>query len=144
MRHVRMFTTNKPSAKMPQNGRGMANHRIDCIEVHSSKMQRYGPGALRQAIDMARQGGGIVTFDDHLKGVIKLMSSLSIGQDLIIRGPGVGNLSIIGDGEFNVVHVEQWASVTISGLAFKGTNQIQKGAGIIINDGTLTLTNITV
>ncbi len=103
-----------------------------------------GPGSLRQAIDMARQGGGIVTFDDHLKGIIKLMSSLSIGQDLIIRGPGVGNLSIIGDGEFNVVHVEQWASVTISGLAFKGTNQIQKGAGIIINDGTLTLTNITV
>jgi len=40
--------------------------------------------------------------------------------------------------------VEPWASVTISDLAFNGTNQRQKGFGIIINDGTLTLTNITV
>jgi transcriptional regulator with XRE-family HTH domain len=99
-----------------------------------------GQGSLRQAIDAAKPGG-IVTFDANLKGVIRLTSNINIGKDVIIRGPGARNLSIMGEGKFNVVHVELWASVTISDLAFNGTNQIKQGYGIIINEGTLTLTN---
>jgi transcriptional regulator with XRE-family HTH domain len=102
-----------------------------------------GQGSLRQAIDNATPGG-IVTFDTHLKGVIRLMSNINIGKNLTIRGPGVGNLSIVGNGEYNVVEVEPWASVTISDLAFNGTDQIRRGYGIIINFGTLSLTNCMV
>jgi transcriptional regulator with XRE-family HTH domain len=102
-----------------------------------------GPGSLRQAIDAARSGG-IITFDPQLRGEIRLTSNITIGKDLIIRGPGAGNVSIMGESEFNVVLVEPWASVSISDLAFKRTNQINAGYGIIINEGTLTLTNITV
>jgi hypothetical protein len=72
------------------------------------------------------------------------MSNITFGKDLSIRGPGAGNVSIMGESEFNVVLVEPWASVTISDLAFTGTDQIQEGYGIIMNEGTLTLTNITV
>src|SRR6266496_3312991 len=102
-----------------------------------------GPGSLRQAV-LTAKSGSTITFDPLLRGVIKLVSNLSIDRDLRIRGPGAGNLSIRGSGDFNVLLVEPWASVTISDLAFNGTNQRQKGFGIIINDGTLTLTNITV
>ena len=99
-----------------------------------------GQGSLRQAIDAAKTGG-IVTFDAKLKGVIKLVSNINIGKDVIIRGPGARNLSIMSDSKFNVVYVQPWASVSISDLAFNGTNQIKQGYGIIINEGTLTLTN---
>ncbi len=102
-----------------------------------------GPGSLRQSVLTAKPGSTI-TFDTNLRGKIKLVSNISIDRDLSIRGPGASNLSISGSGGFNVLLVEPWASVTISGLAFSGTNQLQKGFGIIINDGKLTLTNITV
>lgn len=102
-----------------------------------------GQGSLRQAIDSVKPGG-IVSFDPHLKGVIRLINNIDIGKDLIIRGPGAGNLSIVGDGQYNVVQVEPWASVSISDLAFNGTHQIKQGYGIINNSGTLTLTNISV
>src|SRR6266571_509904 len=48
MRHGKMFITNKPSAKMRQNGSGMTKHRIACIEATSSKMREGGPGVIRQ------------------------------------------------------------------------------------------------
>jgi transcriptional regulator with XRE-family HTH domain len=102
-----------------------------------------GSGSLRQAVIKAKPGSTI-TFDTHLKGVINLVSNIAIDRDLSIRGPGTGNLSIAGSGGFNVLLVEPGASVTISGLAFRGTNQLQKSSGIIINEGTLTLTSITV
>jgi hypothetical protein len=50
----------------------------------------------------------------------------------------------MGESEFNVVLVEPWASVTISDLAFNRTNQLNAGYDIIVNEGKLTLTNITV
>jgi TIR domain/Trypsin-like peptidase domain/AAA ATPase domain len=102
-----------------------------------------GPGSLRQAI-LTAKSGSTIRFDTHLRGVIKLVSNISIDRDLTIRGPGTGILSISGSGGFNVLLVEPWASVIISGLAFRETNQLQKGFGIVINDGTLTLTNIKV
>jgi transcriptional regulator with XRE-family HTH domain len=102
-----------------------------------------GQGSLRQAIDVAKPGGS-VAFAANLRGEIRLMSNITFGKDLTIRGPGAANLSIMGESEFNVVLVEPWASVTISDLAFTGTDQIQGGYGIIMNEGTLTLTNITV
>jgi len=102
-----------------------------------------GPGSLRQAV-LTAKSGSTIRFDTHLRGVIKLVSNISIDRDLTIRGPGASILSISGSGGFNVLLVEPWASVIISGLAFRETNQLHKGFGIVINDGTLTLTNITV
>ena len=100
-----------------------------------------GAGSLRWAIANAPTGSTIM-FDPHLNGVIRLVSGISIDKDLSIHGPGVDSLSISGSGGLNVLLVEPDASVTISGLAFKGTNQEQKGSGIIFNDGTLTITNV--
>jgi len=79
-----------------------------------------------------------------VRGVIELTSEINLSKNLIIRGPGADLLSIRGSGNFNVVNVEQGASVTISGLAFNGTDQTQEGLGIIINTGALTLTNIAI
>jgi hypothetical protein len=105
-----------------------------------------GQGSLREAISVA-EPGSVITFDPNLRGVIRLSSELNFTKNtknLSIRGPGAGLLSIRGSGNFNVVNVEQGASVTISGLAFNGTDQTQEGLGIINNAGALTLTNITI
>src|SRR5205814_1494841 len=87
--------------------------------------------------------GSTITFDTHLKGVIRLVRGISIDKNLSIHGPGVDSLSISGSGGLNVLLVEPDASVTIFGLAFRGTNQEQKSSGIIINDGTLTSSTIS-
>jgi transcriptional regulator with XRE-family HTH domain len=106
-----------------------------------TKLADSGPNSLRQAIDSARVGG-VVTFEPGLKGVIRLTSNIDIGKDLSIRGPGERNLFIVGDGSYNVIQIEPWATVSISDLAFKGTHQ--SAFGTIINNGTLTITNVSV
>jgi hypothetical protein len=97
-------------------------------------------GSLRQLVATARPGSTI-TFATGLRGRIVLTSELVIKKNLTIRGPGAGILSITGSGDFNVVFVKQGVTATISDLAFNGTRQTETGSGIIINDGTLTLTN---
>ena len=101
------------------------------------------PGSLRQIIATARPGSTIA-FATGLRGRIVLTSDLAIKKNLTIRGPGAGILSITGSGDLNVVFVKQGVTATISDLAFNGTHQTEAGLGIIYNDGTLTLTNITV
>jgi predicted outer membrane repeat protein len=102
-----------------------------------------GTGSLRWVIANAPTGS-MITFDSHLSGVIRLVSGISINKNLSIRGLGIGILSVSGSGGSNVLLVESGASVTISGLAFRGIKQEQKGFSLILNEGTLTLTNISV
>src|SRR6266487_3938730 len=96
-----------------------------------------GPGSLREAIAKAR-GGSTITFDPGLRGKTIVLDSqdLSISQkNLTILDPGI-DLSISGGNKALRVHILQGASVTISGLTFKGS----KRTNVIFNEGTLMLT----
>ncbi len=81
-------------------------------------------------------------FDNSLRGTILLTSGdLNIVQDLTIRGPGAGILSISSGESGYRVSVRGGVSVTLSGLTFEKSKTAD---GIIYNQGALTLSNSTV
>jgi hypothetical protein len=110
--------------------------------THVTSLNDSGPGSLHQAIAVANPGSTI-TFDTALHGTILLTrGDLIITKNLTIRGPGAAILSISGGKSGHIVDVLNGATVTISGLAFKGSTSLY--SGFILNGGTLTLTNSTV
>ena len=107
-----------------------------------SNLQDDGPGSLRQAIANANPGGTI-TFDARLRGTIVLTGAdLNINQNVNIRGPGAGILAISRGNSIHGLRVFDRASVTVSGLTFKGEVLLSNSG--IINYGKLTLTNCRV
>jgi transcriptional regulator with XRE-family HTH domain len=98
-----------------------------------TNLQDDGPGSLRWAITNAPSGSTIMV-DASLRGTVLLTSgALSISRDLHIRGPGAESLAISGGEQQYSIFVSPSASVSISGLLFKGSS--------ISNEGTLELIN---
>jgi hypothetical protein len=108
-----------------------------------TKLSDSGEGSLRQSIADTAPGGKI---DFTIKGVIKLTSGeLTIDKDLVITGPGTGNLSISGSNGSRVFNITG-GDVTISGLTVcdgKTTGSPARGGGIY-NNGKLTLRSVAV
>lgn len=94
--------------------------------------------SLHEAIEAAAAGDEI-TFAAGLTGTITLTSILPfIDKNLTITGPGAASLSVNGYDTRPVFEIYS-ATVSISGLTITGSD-----AGGIFNNGTLTLTNVTV
>ncbi len=130
-----------------------------------TNVQDDGPGSLRWAITNA-PSASTITVDASLRGTILLTSgALLISRDLRIRGPGAESLAISGGEQQYSIFVSTTASVSISGLLFKGSSINNEGrlelinsiisdnnmasavnsvGGGISNKGTLTLTNSVV
>jgi transcriptional regulator with XRE-family HTH domain len=107
--------------------------------IYVTNLEDYGPGSLRQAIDVA-SSGSTITFAPTLRGTIVLTAKdLDISKDLRIRGPGAGTLTISGGDFGHSIQVLSGASVSFSGLAFKNSEPLQNN--FIDNAGDLTLTN---
>jgi hypothetical protein len=90
-----------------------------------------GPGSLRQALLLARDGG---TINIRARGTITLTSGeLVVDKNVSIRGPGAANLAVSGNNASGVFHIMPGTNVTISGL--KITNG-RGSYGGIVNDGS--------
>lgn len=100
-----------------------------------------GAGSLRQAlIDAAPTD----TIDFSVTGTIILTSGeLTIVKDITINGPGAASLTISGNDSSRVFSIGETFVVAISDLTISDGNPGGPGGGIL-NEGTLTLLNVTV
>lgn len=102
---------------------------------------------LRQAITSVAAGGTITFAANLLPGTINLTGGeLVIDKDLTIQGPGPALLTINGNDAlgsgFRAFHIEENATVTISGVTIAGGRTTQGAA--IQNDGDLTINSSTI
>ena len=100
-----------------------------------------GPGSLRAAIASAGSGG-TVNFSLAYPATIVLASTLTIGANVTINGPGAGNLAIDGDGSVGVFQINAGVIASFSGVTIQDGNATNGGG--IFNSGTLTLSNVVV
>lgn len=102
-----------------------------------------GPGSLRDAITSA-SSGDTIDFNLAYPATIKLSSTLSIGTDLSIKGPGASNLAIAGCFSFcgqGVFSVSTGVTATISGVTIERGFASEGSGGGIANFGMLTVSN---
>ncbi len=73
---------------------------------------------------------------------------LNITSSLILRGAGQEQTTLDGSGKFRVLRVHKGVRVFVESLTIRGgfyrTSEYRDGGGGVHNDGTLTLTNVTV
>jgi len=102
-----------------------------------------GDCSLRDAIETAAPGDTIYI---NLVGTIGLtLGQLTIDKNLTISGPGMGSLSINGNGTNRIFYIDSGADVTISDLTI--TNGSSDFGGGIFNGGSgtaLTIENSTI
>jgi len=97
-----------------------------------------GAGSLRNAV----AGGGNVTFSLPAGSVIQLTSGpIAIPTGTAISGPGADQLAVSVIGSGSIFTVAPGVSAQVSGLTLKNGNAVTGGA--IVNQGTLTLSNLT-
>jgi fibronectin-binding autotransporter adhesin len=105
-----------------------------------------GPGSaadvtLRYAVNNSA-AGDTVTFDPSISfpgATITTASTLTIGHNLTIIGPGAANMFVNGDDAHTVFSVANGVSVSVSGLTI--TNGLAASGAGIYNLGNLSLTN---
>src|SRR5258708_7625547 len=109
-----------------------------------------GSGSLRDAIASAASGDTI-NFNLAYPATITLNSTLTIGKDLTISGPGPSNLAISGGGAVRVISIGVCSSnsvpcsgikATISGVTIENGSGYYGGGGVF-HSGTLTVSNCT-
>lgn len=101
-----------------------------------------GPGSLRQIIANA-QHGDTITFDPDLAGQTITLTSgqLLINKNLTIRGLGASQLTISGNHDSSIFHVNVDVTAEIHGLTLRDGNAPFGGA--IFSEGSLTLSSMT-
>jgi predicted outer membrane repeat protein len=97
-----------------------------------------GSGSLRQAVATARPGDTI-TFASAVSGTIRLNGEIGISEDLVIRGPGAGMLSLSGNGANRIFDIST-GHVVISGVSLIAGTAAGFG-GAIRNSGVLELSD---
>jgi hypothetical protein len=110
-----------------------------------------GPGSLRQAILDANANPGLdtVIFAPSIHRITLTSGELTITDSLNIVGPGSGKLCISGDDISRVLDITR-GSVSVSGLtitdgrADQSSSNLPSAGGGILNQGSLTLTDVVV
>ncbi len=138
---------------------GTTNTYAQAATFPVSNLNDSGTGSLRQALANANATSGTdtITFASSVKGTLTLKTGeLTISSDVSIVGPGVGVLTVSGNGSARLFTITG-GTVALSGLTFakgvvKGKDGVigrakQSGVagedasgGAIFNQGSLTLT----
>ncbi|MFL5244964.1 MAG: hypothetical protein ACJ8FY_22915 [Gemmataceae bacterium] len=108
-----------------------------------------GPGSLRQAVldANAAAGADTIVFNKSVHGITLTTGELAITDDVAIQGPGYRQLSISGNNTSRIFDITS-GSVSLSGLtiaqgrADKNAANLQGVGGGILNEGSLTLTDV--
>lgn len=101
-----------------------------------------GAGSLRAALTAAAPGDTI-NFSLTYPATITLASTLQIGTNVTISGPGATSLAISGGNAVTVLSVSQGVTASISGVTLENGNGSDGGA-VYNPGGTLTLTNVNI
>jgi Right handed beta helix region/Thrombospondin type 3 repeat len=97
-----------------------------------------GPGSLRQALLLARDGG---TINIRAKGTITLTSGeLVVNKSVSIRGPGATNLEVSSNNASRVFHIMPGTTATISGLKITNSSIPPSLSSFAIYSDAATLT----
>ena len=89
-----------------------------------------GPGSLRDAVASVPPGGTIA-FAPSLAGrTITVLSPISVGGTMTIRGPGASTLTISGGGARQIFSIAAGGPVGFSGLTFANGNAPGNGGAI--------------
>jgi len=129
------------------------NHEIKAATFTVTNLDDAGPGSLRQAILDANSSAGADTITFSVTGTITLATNLpTITGDLTITGPGVSNLTIVGDDVVNDPTgtdpndllrsgfiIQTGRTVNVSGIRL--LNGYGDRGGAIQNLGTVNLSN---
>lgn len=107
-----------------------------------------GPGSLRQALLLARDGD---TINITARDTITLTSGeLVVDKSVTIRGPGARQLAVSGNNASRVFHIKPGKTVTIAGLKITNGNTntpfslAVPGAGIFNDSANLTIDHCTI
>src|SRR2546425_3226055 len=100
-----------------------------------------GSGSLRDAIAGAAPGDTI-NFNLTYPARITIASTLTIGTNLTISGPGASNLAINGNDSVRVFYINAGVTAAISGVTIEHGSGSWGGGGVY-NNGTLTVGNST-
>lgn len=102
-----------------------------------------GPGSLAQAVIDANNDSNpptLIEFTPGVSGIINLLGTLMINQNMTIVGPGASVVDVDGDNLQIVSIPSSSTTVSISGLEFSGGGDPSTG-GAISNAGTLTVSD---
>jgi len=119
---------------------GQRGHGLPANIIVVTNTDDSGPGSLRDALAVANDGDTIDA--TGVSGTILLTSGeLQITHNVIINGPGAGNLAVNGNATSRAF--ENFASdATISGFTItNGLTADENGGGGILNRGGLTLSD---
>ena len=135
-----------------QRGAGfnrVSNNRIDIgafevqvtITVTVTNTNDSGAGSLRAALG----SGDTINFALTYPATILLTSGeLVVDKSVNISGPGAYQLSVNGNANSSVFHVQGGVAASISGLTITNGHNINKGGGIYNDHSTLTVSNCTI
>ncbi len=105
-----------------------------------------GLGSLRQAL-VGANDGDTINFDSSLNGQRITLTSgeLNVDRNVTISGPGAKNLTVDGNWQSRVFHVNPDKTVTIDGLTVANglAESFTSGGGIYNKAAVLTVTNCT-
>lgn len=102
-----------------------------------------GPGSLREAINLAKNGSTI-TFSSNLIGQIVLLHNpLEIDKGITLQGPGPDQRIVIESSALGRITLTMGSSVTIKDIEFRGTFQNQKQAFLTVQQSPLTVIHCT-
>lgn len=100
-----------------------------------------GAGSLRQTIADAVSGDTVLI---GVTGIISLTSAgILVDKDLTITGPGSGNLAISANNNSIVLAIQEFRTVSLTGLTVRDGYAVNIGGGIL-NGATLDLTDVIV
>jgi hypothetical protein len=121
-------------------------NRVRASNFTVTNLDDSGAGSLRQAIldANANSGPDTIDFQDELAGTITLTSGQlpTITQNLTITGPGIFSIIVSGNHASRVFEIGGKVTAMISSLTISDGNVPSDQGGGILNQGTLTLTNI--
>ena len=95
---------------------------------------------LRKALAAAQNGD---TVEFAVSGIIAVTSTLTIGTNIAVLGPGVGTLAVDGQHTVTVFQVNAGVQATLAGPDYPEWLNLGLGGGIN-NSGTLMVSNSTI
>lgn len=116
-------------------------------DTDGSTCSTSAPCTLRQAINSANansEGDNFITFASGLSGTITLLSSLpAISNSIVINGPTDAKLTVSGNALYQILAVNEDASLYLSRLTFANGKSGTKPGGAFSNLGTLNISGCT-
>ncbi len=124
-------------------GGSVASVVVDTLVDEDDGNYAAGDLSLREATFLVAAGGTISFAPALVPGTITLGGAeILLTRNMTIAGPGVGHITVFGNNASRLFSVGTNVTVSISGLSLTGGLAVGGGGGAILNQGSLTLTDV--